>query len=264
MVTVDFGEEVTGRSMSREDFIRGTGPRNVRHVHRLIIKDRPVTPPDGFLDRIRFPEVHDLLEAYASAGYVFTDTPRAPGDALQSYIRQAIRAPGLLDKVIAEIDDLLAVGLFSGEIADEVDTMPRIAPSAGRTVEQCLALARDHLARIRCGGTYEPAEIPRTHWEWAKRFPGLQDLLGGYFHQDFSRFYASHREALNDFLDGGGPKATEEVAEEIDSFLGLVEEDSELEHATRILGLWVYPPEGISLRRWLRDIQGILRHHPCP
>ncbi|MEU6661772.1 contact-dependent growth inhibition system immunity protein [Streptomyces sp. NPDC046821] len=216
------------------------------------------------MDHIRFPEVHDLLHAYASAGYVFTDTPQAPGDALQSYIRQAVRTPGLLDTVIAEIDDLLTVGLFSDEIADEVDTLPHIRPSADRTVEQCLALARDHLDRIRRGGNYEHAENPRTDWEWAKQYPELQGLLGGYFHQDFSRFYASHREAMEDYLDANGPETIDEAAKEIGSFLTSVEDDSELGQAAQILGLQVYPPKNVSLRRWLQDIQGILLHHQRP
>ncbi|MBV2356442.1 hypothetical protein KUM39_19010 [Streptomyces sp. J2-1] len=219
---------------------------------------------EDFLDHIRFPEVHDLLHAYASAGYAFTDTPQEPGEALQSYIRQAVRAPGLLDTVIAEIDDLLAVGLFSEQIADEVATLPHIKPPADRTVEQCLALARDHLDRIRHGGDYEHAETPRTHWEWAKQFPEVQDLLGGYFHQNFSKFYASHREALADYLDANGPETIDEAAKEIGTLLALVEGDNELDQATQILGLQVYPPEDVPLRRWLRDMQGILQHRPRP
>ncbi|MCX4647333.1 contact-dependent growth inhibition system immunity protein [Streptomyces sp. NBC_01446] len=214
------------------------------------------------MDHIRFPEVHDLLHAYASAGYVFTDTPQAAGDALQSYIRQAVRTPGLLDTVIAEIDDLLTVDLVSDEIADEVDTLPHIKPSADRTVEQCLALARDHLDRIRRGGDYEHAENPRTDREWAKPFPELQALLGGYFHQDFSRFYACHRAALDDYLDANGPETIGEAAKEIGSFLTSVEDDSELDQAAQILGLQVYPPEDVPLRRWLQDIQGTPQHHP--
>jgi hypothetical protein len=31
--------------------------------------------------------------------------------------------------------------------------------------------------------------------------------------------------------------------------------------ASRVLGLRVTPPEGVTLRQWLADIQGIVRHH---
>ncbi|RFC77343.1 contact-dependent growth inhibition system immunity protein [Streptomyces sp. AcE210] len=113
---------------------------------------------------------------------------------------------------------------------------------------------------MRRGGDYEHAETPRTDWEWGKQFPELQTLLGGYFHQDFSRFYASHREALDDFLDANGSETIDEASKEIGSFLTSVEDDSELEQAAQILGLQVYPPENVPLRRWLRDILGILQH----
>ncbi|WP_406337461.1 hypothetical protein [Streptomyces sp. NBC_00649] len=39
---------------------------------------------------------------------------------------------------------------------------------------------------------------------------------------------------------------------------------SDLDQATRILGLSVYPPDGVSLRQWLTDLQDILSHHRPP
>ncbi|KIE23159.1 hypothetical protein LK08_31500 [Streptomyces sp. MUSC 125] len=210
----------------------------------------------------RFPQLHELLNSYAFAGNTFTDTAETPGPALQAYVRQALRAPGLLDEVIGEIDDLLQVGLFSDEIADDVDILPHVEPLEGRTVEQCLGIARTHLERIRNGGTYQRSDVPQTDWEWRRQFPELGHLLAGYFHQDFSRFYASHREALDDYFTGNPPEMFAEAAEEIRSFTELVTSDSELDQAAQILGLQIYPPEGVPLRRWLQDIQGILQHHP--
>jgi hypothetical protein len=43
--------------------------------------------------------------------------------------------------------------------------------------------------------------------------------------------------------------------------LSLIDSDSELDRATHILGLWVYPPDGASLRQWLTDVQGTIADH---
>lgn len=220
-----------------------------------------MTQPKDFMEEDeRFPELHDLLNAYAFAGNTFTDTAEEPGPALQAYVRQAVRKPGLLDKVIAEIDDLVQVGLFNDEIADDVDVLPHVDPPEGRTVEQCLALVRDHLDRIRNGGAYRRSALPQTDWEWRKQFPELRHLLAAHFHQDFSRFYASHKEALDDYLGANPAEDIAEAAREIGSLLDLIESDSDFDRATRLLGLWVYPPDGVSLRQWLTDIQNILTH----
>ncbi|MGW6357654.1 contact-dependent growth inhibition system immunity protein [Streptomyces sp. NPDC055092] len=209
----------------------------------------------------RFPQLHDLLNSYAFAGNTFTDTVETPGPGLQAYVRQALSTPGLLDEVIGEIEDLLQVSLFSNEIADDVDILPHIEPPEGCKVEQCFEVARAHLERIRNGGAYQHSDLPQTDWEWRKQFPELGHLLAGYFHQDFSRFYASHREALDDYFTGNPPEMFAQAAEEIRSFTELPTSDSDLDQATRILGLSIYPPEGVSLRHWLTDVQDILTHH---
>lgn len=90
----------------------------------------PMTPTD------RFRELRDLLRAYESTGHAFDDTLEAPGAALSSYLRTSAFAPGRAEAAAREIDDLLAVGLFSDEIADDVDLLPHIEPpraSAWRT-----------------------------------------------------------------------------------------------------------------------------------
>lgn len=216
---------------------------------------------DFMQDDERFPELHDLLNSYSFAGNSFTDTVDEPGPALQAYVRQAVRTPGLLGTVIDEIDDLVRVGLFSDEIADDVDLLPHIQPPRGYSVEECLMVIRGHLDRIRNGGSYEKSDLPQTDWEWRKRFPELRHLLAAYFHQHFPQFYTSHREALDDYFTGNPPEAFAEAAREIDTLLTLVASDAELNRATEILGLMVYPPEEISLRQWLTDVQGILMHH---
>lgn len=220
-----------------------------------------MTYPEGFLDRDeRFPALHELLDSYTYAGRSFTDTPEEPGAALQAYVRQAARAPGTLDAVIAEINDLLQVGLFSDEIADDVDLLPHINPPAGSTVEQCLTTIRSHLERIASGGPYVQSRLPQTDWEWKKQFPEIWMLLGARFNQEFSRFYASHREALDDHFSLTDEESQAELVRELESLLSLVDSDAELDHATQVLGLQVYPPEGVSLRQWLTDIRDIIAH----
>ena len=209
----------------------------------------------------RFPELHDLLNSYAFAGNSFTDSVQEPGPALQAYVRQAVRKPGLLDQVIAEIDDLLEIGLFSDEIADDVEILPHVEPPTGSTVEQCLAVIRSHLERIKNGGAYQRSTLPQTSWEWRKQFPELWHLLAGYFHQEFSRFYTSHQEALDDYLSGNSEDTFVEADRELSSILPLVGSDSELDRATEVLGLMVYPPDGLSLRQWLIDMQGTITDH---
>lgn len=209
----------------------------------------------------RFPELHDLLDSYTFAGNVFDDTPEEPGPALQAYVRQAVGKPGLLVQVLAEIDDLLQVGLFSDEIADDVDILPHVEPPAGCTVEQCLVIIRTHLERVKNGAAYEHSTVPQTDWEWWKQFPELRHLLASYFHQDFSRFYASDREALDDYFEGNPSDDLAEAAREIDSLLSLIDSDSELDRAARILGLMVCPPDGHSLRQWLTDLNGTITDH---
>ncbi|MGV9252469.1 contact-dependent growth inhibition system immunity protein [Streptomyces sp. NPDC003697] len=217
--------------------------------------------PEGFLDRDeRFPALHEMLDSYAFSGNSFTDTPDEPGVALKAYVRQAMRTPGTLDAVIAEIDDLLQIGLFNDEIADDVDLLPHVEPPAGRSVEQCLVTIRSHLEQIRTSGVFEQTQLPQTDWEWRKRFPEVSSLLGGYFHQEYPRFYGSHREALDDYLDGNPKEYLTKATKELSAFLSCVSSDKELERAAEILGLMVYPPDGVSLRQWLTDIQGIITH----
>ena len=221
-----------------------------------------MTYPEAFLDRDeRFPALHELLDSYADAGYSFTDTPEEPGVALQAYVRQAVRTSGTLDPVIAEIDDLLQVGLFGEEIADDVDLLPRINPPAGYTVEQCLATARSHLDRIRNGGAYDKSPVPQTEWEWRKQFPELGMLLGARFSQEFPRFYTTHEEALDDHLSLNDEESLNKLVRELEYILSLISSDVDLGRVTEMLGLQVYPPEGVSLRQWLIDMQGTITDH---
>ncbi|MEU6661773.1 RNase A-like domain-containing protein [Streptomyces sp. NPDC046821] len=53
VIKVDFGDEVTGRSISREDFIRGTGPHDVHQVKLVLRRDPDM--PSGFRIHTSYP-----------------------------------------------------------------------------------------------------------------------------------------------------------------------------------------------------------------
>ncbi|MET7665213.1 RNase A-like domain-containing protein [Streptomyces sp. NPDC005463] len=53
VIKVDFGDEVTGRSISREDFIRGTGPHDVHQVQLVLRRDPDI--PSGFRIHTSYP-----------------------------------------------------------------------------------------------------------------------------------------------------------------------------------------------------------------
>jgi len=53
-LNVDFGQELVGRSMSREDFIRGTGPHNVHRVFVLLRRDPDM--PSGYRIHTAYPK----------------------------------------------------------------------------------------------------------------------------------------------------------------------------------------------------------------
>ncbi|MFC8515884.1 RNase A-like domain-containing protein [Streptomyces sp. NPDC057257] len=53
VIKVDFGSEATGRSMTREDFVRGADPHNVHQV--LLVLRRDVDRPSGFRIHTSYP-----------------------------------------------------------------------------------------------------------------------------------------------------------------------------------------------------------------
>ncbi|MCT9077220.1 contact-dependent growth inhibition system immunity protein [Streptomyces fulvoviolaceus] len=203
----------------------------------------------------RFYEIDHLLTAYARSGSTFSDTAEVPGPGLTSYLRVVARDPARGATAVQQIDDLLAVGLFAEEIADEVDPLPRIQPPAGMSVEDCLRIARDHIYRV----LQEPSQVqrvnPQNRWEWKETFPFLSQLLGAYFGQDFPDWYATWEEAIDDYLGDMGGEEARHTAEEVTEFLTIVESDQELKQATHILGLELLPPRGMTLRRWLESMR---------
>ncbi|MEU6661767.1 contact-dependent growth inhibition system immunity protein [Streptomyces sp. NPDC046821] len=218
------------------------------------------TPADD-----RFRELRELLRAYESTRITFDDTLEAPGAALSSYLRTTAFAPERAHAAALEIDDLLAIGLFNDEIADDVDLLPHIEPPTGVSVEDCLRVIRHHLGDFLATRPAPRADIrPRTSWEWRHRFASLSHLLTSYFHQDFALEYQSRAEAIDDYLSIEDPEDQQAAAHEVDGFLAVNPTDDELHEAARVLGLRITPPDNVTLRQWLVDIQGILRHHRRP
>lgn len=203
----------------------------------------------------RFYELSDLLAAYANTGFTFSDTAETPGPALASYLRIAARDPARAVTAVQQIDDLLCVGLFSEEIADNVENLPHIRPPMGVSLEDCLRIVRDHLHRFLQDPSRVPLMNPQNHWEWNERFPGLSQLLGAYFHQDFSRFYESRDEALNEYVTASAPEERAQAVQELGELLTMVSSGKELETAATALGLDLLPPKGMSLRQWLELIR---------
>ncbi|MET9991177.1 contact-dependent growth inhibition system immunity protein [Streptomyces mutabilis] len=203
----------------------------------------------------RFHELGDLLASYANVDFTFSDTAEAPGPALSAYLRIAARDPARAATAIRQIDDLLSVGLFSEEIAEEVEHLPHIRPPMGTSVEDCLRVVREHLHRFLQDPSRVPRMNPQSAWEWNERFPFLGQLLGTYFHRDFSYIYASREEALDEYVGEADPEDRVHVAQEIGELLEMVSSEQELRTATAALGLDLLPPRGMTLQGWFESVR---------
>ncbi|MDT3400651.1 contact-dependent growth inhibition system immunity protein [Streptomyces sp. B1866] len=209
----------------------------------------------------RFAELQNLLAFYTQAGFVFSDTPTERGPALDAYLRVCARDPQRAAQAVREIDDLLTVGLFSEEISDDVDLMPRVRPTGGRNVEESLRIARDHIDACLRDRSLFPVGRPQMGLEWYERFPGLRHLLGAYFHQDHFDEYSSDSEAVEDYLRGTPQEDITPVLEEVPELLAMVESEEDLDRVTTALGSQVSPPDGLTYRQWITSLADIIRQH---
>ncbi|MDN3262263.1 contact-dependent growth inhibition system immunity protein [Streptomyces sp. CSDS2] len=211
----------------------------------------------------RFQELRRLLQAYEQPGRGFDDTTEVPGTALSACLRVAAFAPEHAARAVREIQDLRTAGLFSEEIADDVDLLPRIRPPRGVGVEDCLRVIQAHLDHfLAAPPPPRPAFRPELPWEWRERFPALARFLGAYFYQDSLKLeYGSHAEAIGDYLPGEPAEDIGKAATEIGGLLTLNQSEDQLHEATTTLGLAEPPPTGVPLRQWLVDLQGLIGHH---
>ncbi|MFD7446018.1 contact-dependent growth inhibition system immunity protein [Streptomyces sp. NPDC059909] len=212
------------------------------------------SPSPGF----RFYEVQELLEAYAAHGYTFTDTPETPGPALSVYLRIVSADPQRASTAVHQLDDILRTGLFSPEIADDIELFPKIAPTAGRSVEDCLRIIREHLVRHLQSPAQKIRTLPENSWECRERFPELNQFLGAYFHQDFFDEYTSYGEAIDEYLSGASDTDLDQLLRDITELLTMATTDRDLKRTASNLGMDVSPPSGIGLGQWLNDVAGIV------
>jgi hypothetical protein len=203
----------------------------------------------------RFHEIGELLEAYADTGFAFTDTPEAPGPGLASYLRIVARRPGRGAVAVQQLDDLLSVGLFSEEIAEDIDGMPEIQPPTGMSVEDCLRISRNHIHRALQNPSLVPRMNPQNRWEWNERSPALSQFFGAYLNQRCLDFHASPEEAVDDYRDESDPDDVRQSVGEITELLTVIASDQELERATDALGIEVLPPQDMTLRQWLEAVR---------
>ncbi|MEV6116118.1 contact-dependent growth inhibition system immunity protein [Streptomyces sp. NPDC052109] len=219
-----------------------------------------MTPVDD-----RFQELRQLLQAYEQPGYTFDDTLEAPGTALGAYLRVAAFAPERAAAAVREIQGLLALGLFSDAVAEDVELLPHIRPPRGVSVEDCLRVIQTHLERfLEAPPSPRSMVRPKIAWEWRNRFPALAHFLGAYFYQDSLVVeYSTHAEAVDDYLSGELQEDVEKTAAEIVEFVTLNPSDEELDEAATTLGLYEPAPTGVSLRQWLMDVRDVIIHrHP--
>ncbi|MFH8973575.1 contact-dependent growth inhibition system immunity protein [Streptomyces sp. NPDC017890] len=211
-----------------------------------------LSPGPGF----RFYEVQELLEAYAAHDYTFTDTPEAPGPALSAYLRIVSTDPQRAITAVHQLDGILRAGLFSPEIADDIELFPKIEPPSGHGVEDCLRIIREHLVRHLGSPAPQSRTLPQNKWECRERFPELNQFLGAHFHQDFSDEYTSHAEAIDDYLSGASGTDLDQLGRDISGLLAMAATDKDLKRAVSLLGMDVSPPSGLGVRRWLEEVAG--------
>ncbi|MFJ8542566.1 contact-dependent growth inhibition system immunity protein [Streptomyces sp. NPDC093586] len=204
----------------------------------------------------RFYEVQELLEAYAAHDCTFTDTPETPGPALSAYLRIVSPDPQRTADAVHQLDDILRTGLFSPEIADDIELLPKIEPPSGRGVEECLRIIREHLVRHLGSPAQQNRSLPQNKWEYRERFPELNQFLGAHFHQDFSDEYTSYAEAVDDYLSGASDADLDQLVRDVTGLLAMAATDKDLKQAVSVLGMDVSPPSGISVRRWLEEVAG--------
>ncbi|GAA1369978.1 contact-dependent growth inhibition system immunity protein [Streptomyces beijiangensis] len=209
----------------------------------------------------RFRELRQLLRSYEVTGNEFDDTADRPGAALSAYQRSAGRDSARVAAAVEEIDDLLTTGLFSDELADDIELLPHVTPPQGGSVEESLRIIRHHLTRPAEAPADGSPTRPETSWEWREKFPGLAHFLTAYFHQNFSLEYSSHEEAIDDYLSDSSSAETQQLTSELEEFMMLNPSNTEMRQAAQTLGLMISPPPGMTLRKWLENVEVATAQH---
>ena len=91
-------------------------------------------------------------------------------------------------------------------------------------------------------------------------FEKLGNLLGGYFHQDWTLESSSADEVIEQFIHDQGPDRCHAVAQEIDQLLKTKTSESALKETLRSLGsAYNFAADGFSASEWLRHVRSKLQ-----
>ncbi len=132
-------------------------------------------------------------------------------------------------------------------------------------MEDCLRIARGHLHRLLQDSSHIPQVNPQNSWEWNERFPELSQLLGAYFHRDFSYIYESREEALDEYIGQSEAGEREQAVRQLGELLAMVSSDEELRIAATALGsIFCRRRECHCGNGWRRSAVGSTRHRVSP
>ncbi|WP_327297341.1 contact-dependent growth inhibition system immunity protein [Streptomyces sp. NBC_01197] len=226
-----------------------------------------MTQPDIFDDDAPWaewlPELRLLLEAYSSVVREerFTDTDEITSKAMRSYLRMATYYPGRAFRVTREILDVLKYGLDEVDVASNLASMPPMITPPGRTREDCLIAMLPHLAAFTERGEVAEPAIPETSWEWCERLPNLNNLLGGYFHQDAELPTDALLDEYTAAGAGGPEHEVAAAAKEIGELLEICPAEECVEEAVEGLACSLMPPEGQTYTQWMDHMAKRLNAH---
>jgi hypothetical protein len=213
------------------------------------------------------PELRVLFAAYNPMllDERYTDTPDTPSRGMRSYLRIATYYQGRAWRAAAEIHTVLEYGLDDPDVVEALASMASTRVPEGRTLEDCLKMMVPHLVAFTEAGERTEPGIPESSWEWRQLLPNLQNLLGGYFHQDSGAEYPptdgspDNDAAVADYFATNWDDEAAAVVSEIDELLAMGFEDQPLMAITRALGCGLLPPRGLSQAAWLSAISSQLR-----
>lgn len=91
------------------------------------------------------------------------------------------------------------------------------------------------------------------------RFPNLHGLCGSYFHQDWGADDPTADAVVCRYVRDADPPEIQQVAAEIDDFLGIEMTEEERRGVLDMFNCGYYPPgDGLSYSEWLTQVRDIL------
>ena len=216
--------------------------------------------------------LRDLLEAYA--GMAADDEPGRPGAALVAYL-DIMRdvSPASPAIAAAQLRRLVEAGRLLADPAEGAPDSDATAvsllpwPETADRVAWAEALVLLLDADYAAARSQSGSRVPASPWAWRRRFPLLNQLLAGYFGQDFPTEHPgmdtvqAEREALAEWRAGTDRTILARTLGELHELAALRLERGELEVALGALGRDVellFDPQ-LWLRRLGTRIDELLR-----